>query len=185
MRRSAAAVATAVLTATAAAGTLMLASPASADVPQGWAHIQNVGTGQYLDDYAHNTNQGAAVYTWQQTGQSNQWWWVANNPGYTVSFSSYETQQSGGLNAWWYRNLTRNSNNQGELGPQQVWVGGSGFSRGLPGEEKWWYAAGDAGTYIHSDAWNNDCLTAHPTGQVTVEGCRTGDHSQQWNIIYN
>ncbi|MFJ9444440.1 RICIN domain-containing protein [Kitasatospora sp. NPDC101235] len=165
------------------AATVTMATPADAAVPQGWAHVLNLGTGQYLDDYAHNTNQGAPVYTYAQTGQSNQWWWVANNTNDMVTFSSYETQQ-GGAGTWWYRNLTRDTGDRGVLGPQQRWVGGRGFSQ-LPGEERWWYADGDAGTYIHSNAWNGDCLTAHAGGQVTVEGCRTGDHTQQWAIIYS
>ncbi|MFD8754609.1 RICIN domain-containing protein [Kitasatospora sp. NPDC059577] len=166
------------------AATVTMATPADAVVQQGWAHVLNLGTGQYLDDYAHNTSQGAPVYTYAQTGQSNQWWWVANNDGNTVTFSSYETQQSGGLGAWWYRNLTRDSGNGGVLGPQQRWGAGIGFGT-LPGEERWWYANGDAGTYIHSNAWNGDCLTAHAGNQVTVEGCRTGDHTQQWVISYS
>ncbi|MFF2750672.1 hypothetical protein ACFVVA_34705 [Kitasatospora sp. NPDC058048] len=137
-----------------------MGTPSDAAVLQGWAHTLNMGTGQYRDDYAHNTSQGAPVYTYAQTGQSNQWWWVANNDGSTVTFSSYETQQSGGLGAWWYRNLTRDSGNRGVLGPQRRWGAGIGFGT-LPGEERRWYADGDAGTYIHSNAWNGDCLTAH------------------------
>ncbi|MEV7119399.1 RICIN domain-containing protein [Kitasatospora griseola] len=166
------------------AGVFAVEAPAQAAVPQGWAHLLNLGTGQYLDDYAHNTNQGAPVYTYAQTGQSNQWWWVDNNGNNTVSFSSYETQQGNGLTGWWYRNLTRDSGNRGVLGPQQRWQHDTRFGE-LPGEQLWYYVGGDAGTYIHSAAWNGDCLTAHSWGQVTVEGCRTGDHTQQWLITYN
>ncbi|MFF0296058.1 RICIN domain-containing protein [Kitasatospora sp. NPDC004614] len=166
------------------AATITAAAPADAMVQQGWAHIQNVGTGQLLDDYAHNTNQGAPVYTYAQTGQSNQWWWVANNTNSTVTFSSYETQQYSSVAKWWYRNLVRDGGNRGVLGPQQLWTANIGFG-GLPGEELWYYVGGDAGTYIHSAAWNGDCLTAHAWGQVTVEGCRSGDHDQQWNVLYS
>ncbi|MFF2625589.1 RICIN domain-containing protein [Kitasatospora griseola] len=166
------------------AGVFAVEAPAQAAVPQGWAHLLNLGTGQYLDDYAHNTNQGAPVHTYPQTGQSNQWWWVDNNDNSTVTFSSYETQQGNDLAGWWYRNLVRDSGNRGVLGPQHRWQSDIRFGS-LPGEELWYYAAGDAGTYLHSAAWNGDCLTAHAWGQVTVESCRTGDHTQQWLISYN
>ncbi|MGW4383528.1 RICIN domain-containing protein [Kitasatospora sp. NPDC004531] len=166
------------------AGAFAVQAPAQAAVPQGWVHVVNVGTGQYLDDYAHNTAQGAPVYSYPQTGQSNQWWWVENNDGNTVTFSSYETQYNNGIGGWWYRNLTRDSGNGGVLGPQQRWQTDTHFGH-LPGEERWYYVAGDAGTYIHSAAWNGDCLTAHAWNQVTVESCRTGDHDQQWLINYN
>ncbi|MER5637951.1 RICIN domain-containing protein [Kitasatospora sp. NPDC002227] len=172
------------LAAAALAGTMAVSTPAQAAVPNGWVHVQNVGTGQYLDDYAHNTSQGAAVYTWPQSGQSNQWWYVTMTSTNTVVFSSYETQSCANLlcDSKRYENLRRGFSDTAELSESNVWY--NPYDNTAT-RARWWYAAGDAGAYIHSADGDQGCLTAHPWGQATIEGCRTGDHSQQWNVVYS
>ncbi|MFJ9444439.1 RICIN domain-containing protein [Kitasatospora sp. NPDC101235] len=166
------------------AGVFAVDVPAQAAVPRGWVHVQNVGTGQYLDDYANNTSQGAPVYAYPQTGQNNQWWYVTMTSTNNVVFSSYQTRSCDNLfcTDTKYRNLRRSFGNTGELSEYNQWYDPYD-NTGT--RSRWWYAAGDAGTYIHSADGDQGCLTAHAWSQVTIEDCRTGDHNQQWSVIYS
>ncbi|MFF2625590.1 RICIN domain-containing protein [Kitasatospora griseola] len=164
-------------------GVFAVEAPARAAVPRGWVHVLNMGTGQYLDDYAHNIDQGAPVYTYAQTGQSNQWWYVTMTSANQVVLSSWETEKctDGWCTTKSYRNLRRSFNNTGELSEYNPWYDPYDNTAS---RSRWWYAAGDVGTYIHSADGDQGCLTSHAGSQVTIEGCRTGDRNQQWTVIY-
>ncbi|MFJ6770550.1 hypothetical protein ACIQOV_06175 [Kitasatospora sp. NPDC091257] len=124
------------------------------------------------------------MYTYAQTGQSNQWWYVTMTSTDSVVFSSYETQTCTDFfcTTKTYRNLRRNFNDTGELSEYNPWY--DPYDNTAT-RSRWWYAAGDAGAYIHSADGDQGCLTAHAGSQVTIEGCRTGDHTQQWAVIYS